>query len=128
MAVTVSTLCCVSPAIAGTQCTPPRGVRAAAAACRGGRASVSGAAASFATLGARRAVAGGAASSLARDSRVTLALRAPKQRRTSVVRPEPEPRRKRTPCFPDSTHLERHGYPIGRYLALDRLRFRSFLV
>jgi hypothetical protein len=128
MAVTVSTLCCVSPAIAGTQCTPPRGVRAAAAACRGGRASVSGAAASFATLGARRAVAGGAASSLARDSRVTLALRAPKQRRTSVVRPETEPRRKRTPCFQDSTHLERHGYPIGRYLPLDRLRFRSFLV
>ena len=84
MAVTASNLR-VTPAIAAMQ-RAPRTCRAAAV-VRGGCASSSGAPAhSSAKLSARRAVAGGAAAHLARESRLSLALRAPARARTSVVR------------------------------------------
>ena len=84
MAVTASNLR-VTPAIAAMQ-RAPRACRAAAV-VRGGCASSSGAPAqSSAKLSARRAVAGGAAARLARESRLSLALRAPARARTSVVR------------------------------------------
>ncbi|MDC1215357.1 hypothetical protein N8152_00860 [bacterium] len=91
MAVTASTLR-VSPAIAAVQ-HPQRGVRAVAV-VRGGCASSSGAPVASASLTAKRGMmAGSAAAYLARESRTMLALRAPAQRRTSVVRVEPSSRR-----------------------------------
>jgi hypothetical protein len=96
MAVTASNLR-ATPAIAAVH-HAPRACRAAAV-VRGGCASSSGAPAqSSAKLSARRAVAGGAAAHLARESRLSLALRAPARGRTSVVRQRAPPSRARGPA------------------------------